>query len=92
MNPIRILHLTPPGFGGIDSYIFGHYRHMDQQRFRFDFMTQNLELENAEQYQDFSWDTEKERRRNWHKQTGHGRPDRGQVFRAVSVFYATSHK
>ena len=53
MNPIRILHLTPPGFGGIDSYIFGHYRHMDQQRFRFDFMTQNLELENAEQYQDF---------------------------------------
>lgn len=55
MNPIRILHLTPPGFGGIDSYIFGHYRHMDQQRFRFDFMTQNLELENAEQYQDFSY-------------------------------------
>lgn len=55
MNPIRVLHLTPPGFGGIDSYIFSHYRHMDQERFRFDFMTQNPELENAEQYRDFSY-------------------------------------
>lgn len=55
MNPIRVLHLTPPGFGGIDSYIFSHYRHMDQARFRFDFMTQNPELENAEQYRDFSY-------------------------------------
>lgn len=55
MNPIRVLHLTPPGFGGIDSYIFSHYRHMDQERFRFDFMTQDPRLENAEQYRDFSY-------------------------------------
>ncbi len=55
MDPIRVLHLTPPGFGGIDTYIFNHYRNMDQKRFRFDFMTQNTELEDAEQYRDFSY-------------------------------------
>lgn len=55
MRPTRVLHLTPPGFGGIDAYIFGHYRHMDQARFRFDFMTQNPALANAEQYRDFSY-------------------------------------
>ena len=55
MKPIRVLHLTPPGFGGIDSYIFSHYRHMDQNQFHFEFLTQNTALEKAEQYRDFSY-------------------------------------
>lgn len=53
MRPARILHLTPPGFGGIDTYIFNHYRYMDQNRFCFEFLTQNTALEKAEQYRDF---------------------------------------
>lgn len=55
MKPIRVLHLAPPGFGGIDAYIFGHYRYMDQNRFRFEFLTQNTALEKAEQYRDFTY-------------------------------------
>lgn len=55
MNPIRVLHLTPPGFGGIDAYIFSHYRYMDQNRFHFEFLTQNAGLAKAEQYRGFSY-------------------------------------
>ncbi|MCX4370733.1 MAG: glycosyltransferase [Dysosmobacter sp.] len=55
MKPVRVLHLTPPGFGGIDAYIFSHYRHMDQSRFRFEFLTQNTGLEKAEPYRSLSY-------------------------------------
>lgn len=51
----KVLHLTPPGFGGIDSYIFSHYRHMDQGRVQFEFLTQNTGLQNAKQYGGFSY-------------------------------------
>lgn len=55
MDPIRVLHLAPPGFGGIDAYIFSHYKHMDQNEFQFDFLTQNHGLAGAEQYKDFRY-------------------------------------
>lgn len=55
MKPIKVLHLTPPGFGGIDAYIFSHYKYMDRSEFQFDFLTQNADLAHAEQYREFSY-------------------------------------
>ena len=52
---MKVLHLLPPGFGGIDAYVFSHYKYMDQHKFRFDFLTQNHQLEGAEPYRDFSY-------------------------------------
>ena len=49
--PIKVLHLLTPGFGGIDAYVFSHYKYMDQAKFQFDFLTRNRMLECAEQYQ-----------------------------------------
>lgn len=54
---MKILHLTPPyGLGGIDFYVFNHYRHMDRERFKFTCMTQNRGLREAEEFQDLSFD------------------------------------
>ncbi len=50
---MRILHLVSPGLGGIEAYIFSHYKYMDQEKFQFDFMTQNGGLRDAEEYKDF---------------------------------------
>jgi len=55
VKAVKILHLTPPGFGGIDSYIFNHYKYMNQKKFQFDFITQNQALENTEQYRNFQY-------------------------------------
>ena len=57
MKKIKVLHLTPPDShgGGIGSYIFGHYRYMNQERFQFDFLTRDKELEYAPEYSDFSY-------------------------------------
>lgn len=55
MKPIKVLHLTPPGFGGIDAYIFTHYKYMDPSKFQFDFLTQNRDLEGAKQYEGFRY-------------------------------------
>lgn len=55
MKYMKVLHLLPPGFGGIDAYVFSHYKYMDQHKFRFDFLTQNRQLEGAEPYRDFSY-------------------------------------
>ena len=55
MKPIRVLQLVSPDFGGIESFVFNHYRYMDKQRFQFDFLTQNRALEGAEQYRDFRY-------------------------------------
>lgn len=52
---MKVLHLVPPGFGGIDAYIFSHYKYMDRKKFRFDFLTQNAGLESAPQYRDFPY-------------------------------------
>lgn len=55
MKPIRVLQLVSPDFGGIESFVFNHYRYMDKQRFQFDFLTQNRALEGAAQYRDFQY-------------------------------------
>lgn len=55
VKTVKVLHLVPPGFGGIDAYVFNHYRHMDREKFRFDFLTRNQELEHAEQYADLDY-------------------------------------
>lgn len=55
MKPIRVLQLVSPGFGGIETFVFNYYRYMDQEKFRFDFLTQNQALEGAEQYRDFEY-------------------------------------
>lgn len=55
MRQMKVLHLVPPGFGGIDAYIFSHYKYMDRKKFRFDFLTQNAGLESAPQYRDFPY-------------------------------------
>lgn len=55
MKPVKVLHLAPPGFGGIDAYIFSHYKYMDQSKFQFSFLTQNRGLAGAEQYQSFRY-------------------------------------
>lgn len=52
---VKILHLAPPGFGGIDAFLFTQYKHMDRERFRFDFLTRNRGLENAGQYREFNY-------------------------------------
>ncbi len=53
---MKILHLVSPGLGGIEAYIFSHYKYMDRKRFRFDFMTQNRGLQDAEEYREFPFD------------------------------------
>lgn len=52
---MRILHLVPPAFGGIDAYIFSHYKYMDRSKFHFDFLTRNPALENAPQYRELPY-------------------------------------
>lgn len=52
---MKVLHLVPPSFGGIDAYIFSHYKYMDRSKFRFDFLTRNPALENAAQYREFPY-------------------------------------
>lgn len=56
MKPIRVLHLASPGIGGIENYIFSHYKYMDQSRFKFDFLTQNRGLKNAKEFQQFNYE------------------------------------
>ena len=53
MRPIRVLQLVSPGFGGIESFLFNHYQYMDTEKVRFDFLTQNRALKDAEQYRNF---------------------------------------
>lgn len=53
---MKILHLASPNLGGIESYIFSHYKYMDQDKFQFDFMTQNRDLRDAEEYRNFRFD------------------------------------
>lgn len=55
MKPIKVLQLVSPGFGGIESYVFSHYRYMDRTKFHFDFLTQNSALENAAPYSDLNY-------------------------------------
>lgn len=55
MKTVKVLHLSSPGFGGVDSYIFSHYKFMDRKHFQFDFLTQNRQLEGAEQYKEFQY-------------------------------------
>jgi len=55
VKPLKILHLSSPGFGGVDSYIFSHYKYMNREAFQFDFLTQNKGLANAEQYRGFQY-------------------------------------
>lgn len=56
MKPIKVLHLTPPfGLGGIHSYIFNHYKYMDQEKFQFTFMAQSFDVREAEEFRDFSF-------------------------------------
>lgn len=52
---MKILHLASPGIGGVETYIFSHYKFMDQEKFQFDFLTQNRALEHAEQFKDFQY-------------------------------------
>lgn len=52
---MNILHLVPPSFGGIDAYIFSHYKYIDQSKFHFDFLTRNPALENAAQYREYPY-------------------------------------
>lgn len=55
MKPTRVLQLVSPIFGGIESFVFNYYRHMDREKFRFDFLTRNPALEGAEQYRDLTY-------------------------------------
>lgn len=52
---MKVLHLLPPGFGGIDAYVFSHYKYMNRTKFRFDFMTRNPALQDAGQYRDYPY-------------------------------------
>lgn len=52
---MKILHLASPKLGGIEAYIFNHYKYMNQEEFQFDFMTQNADLQNADEYRDFQF-------------------------------------
>lgn len=52
---MKILHLASPKLGGIEAYIFNHYKYMNQKEFQFDFMTQNADLRNADEYRDFQF-------------------------------------
>lgn len=57
MRPIKVLHLTSAyRVGGVDTYIFSHYKYMNRDRFQFTFMTRNGSLQDAEQFQEFSYD------------------------------------
>lgn len=50
---MKILHLLPPGFGGVDAYVFNHYKYMDWNQFRFDFMTTYAGFQDAPQYKKY---------------------------------------
>lgn len=56
MRPIRVLQLVSPGFGGIESFLFNHYQYMDTEKVRFDFLTQNRALKDAEQYRNIQYE------------------------------------
>ena len=56
MRPIRVLQLVFPGFGGIESFLFNHYQYMDTEKVRFDFLTQNRALKDAEQYRNIQYE------------------------------------
>lgn len=53
---MKILQLVSPAIGGVEDYIFSHYKFMDQKKYRFDFLTQNQGLRNAEQFKGFQFD------------------------------------
>ena len=53
---IKVLHLASPGIGGIENYIFTHYKYMDRRQFRFDFLTQNSGLKDAEEFKEFEYE------------------------------------
>lgn len=55
MEQIKVLQLVSPKLGGIEAYVFEHYRHMDRTRYRFDFLTQNPNLEGVPQYRDLPY-------------------------------------
>jgi len=55
MKQVKVLQLVSPIFGGIESFVFNYYRHMDQEKFRFDFLTRNQALEGAKQYRDLHY-------------------------------------
>lgn len=54
---MKVLHLLPPAapraLGGVELYVASHYKHIDQEKFQFDFLTQNRALEHAEQFKGF---------------------------------------
>ncbi len=55
MKQMKVLQLVSPKLGGIESYVFNHYRYMDREKFHFDFLTQNCVLENAKAYCDLDY-------------------------------------
>ena len=56
MSTIKVLHLVSPGIGGIENYIFSHYKYMNRSRFQFDFLTQNQKLKGAEEFREFDYE------------------------------------
>lgn len=45
MKKIKVLHrAATTGAGGVEKYVFNHYRYMDQNQFQFDFITRNQHL------------------------------------------------
>lgn len=52
---MKILHLLPTVFGGIDTYVFSHYKYMNWAKFRFDLMTRNPAFQDAGQYRDYPY-------------------------------------
>lgn len=53
---MKILQLVSPAIGGVEDYVFSHYKFMDQEKYRFDFLTQNRGLREAEQFKNFRFD------------------------------------
>lgn len=47
--------MVTPALGGVEAYVFNHYKYMDREKFQFDFMTRNPGLKSAPQYQSFRY-------------------------------------
>ena len=42
---IKVLHrAATTGIGGVEQNVMNYYRHMDRERFQFDFLTRNAKL------------------------------------------------
>lgn len=50
MKKIRVLHrAATTGIGGVEKYVLSHYKYIDKEKYQFDFITRNQQLEELQE-------------------------------------------